>query len=145
MSLCICCDKIDCFNTKFWVGLLNAVSLPLTKIKTRLSAHIQCRKENGYNLMIILHLIYLKPVVLTSIGLWAKIQPQSTSGGFTELSTWLPSPSFLLLPPPLPSAPVSELSSLADRRINSCKGGEERGGTRSSKARVFQAAYYCCR
>lgn len=56
MSLRICCDEIYCFNQEFWFGLLNAMSLPLTKIKTRLSAHIQCREENGYNLMIIFHL-----------------------------------------------------------------------------------------
>lgn len=37
---------------------------------------------------------------------------------------------------------MSELSGLADRRINSFKGGEGHGGTCSSRSGVFQADYY---
>lgn len=79
-------------------------------------------------------------MVLASVGLWAKIHPQSTSGGCTELSSWL-SPS---APPPLPSPPVPALSGLADGRTKSCEGGEEQQGTCSRKTGGFHIAnsYY---
>lgn len=71
-------------------------------------------------------------MVLTSIGLWAKIQPQNTSEGLHRVVLLATFPLFS--PPPLPSVPISKLGILAHKRINPCEGEEEHGGICSSKA-----------